>query len=165
MAREKRRKGLCVRCVGWWHFENDVIPTEFAGVRAGRRTEGHRLLGKPASLPSAALYHQMTRAAEGNRRSGEREDRIREQLGAALKAIRNARWRDDKALLNTVVNLSEWPSVIAGSFRSKLFESAGRGFGHGDARPSKNISPSKTVAANCCRTFFAVLNTEAILMA
>ena len=113
-----------VRPVRWLValFENDVIPAEFAGVRAGRRTEGHRLLGKAASLPSAALYQEMTRAAKVIADPGEREERIREQLSAALKAVRNARWRDDKSLLNTVVNLSEWPSVIAGSFDRTFLE-------------------------------------------
>jgi glycyl-tRNA synthetase beta chain len=47
---------------------------------------------------------------------GEREHQIRKALDAATRAIPGARWREDKALLGTVVNLTEFPSVILGSF-------------------------------------------------
>jgi glycyl-tRNA synthetase beta chain len=47
---------------------------------------------------------------------GEREHQIRKALDAATRAIPGARWREDKALLDTVVNLTEFPSVILGSF-------------------------------------------------
>jgi glycyl-tRNA synthetase beta chain len=41
---------------------------------------------------------------------------IRKALDAATRTIPNARWREDKSLLDAVVNLTEWPSVILGSF-------------------------------------------------
>ena len=46
----------------------------------------------------------------------EREQRIRQALDTAVRTIPNARWREDKALLNTVVNLTEMPSVLMGGF-------------------------------------------------
>jgi glycyl-tRNA synthetase beta chain len=46
----------------------------------------------------------------------EREHQIRKALDAATRTIPGARWRDDKALLDTVVNLTEFPSVILGGF-------------------------------------------------
>src|SRR5262249_13900086 len=46
----------------------------------------------------------------------EREERIRKALDAATRTVPGARWREDAALLNTVVNLTEWPSVILGNF-------------------------------------------------
>src|SRR5262245_6588684 len=97
-------------------LENTVVATEFAGVRADRKTEGHRLLGKAASIPSATIYEEITRGARVIADPAERERRIREQLDPAARTIPGARWREDKALLNTVVNLTEWPSVILGSF-------------------------------------------------
>jgi glycyl-tRNA synthetase beta chain len=97
-------------------LDNDVIATEFAGVRADRRTQGHRILGKPASIPSARIYEETTRAARVLADPGERERRIREQLDQVARTISGAQWREDKALLGTVVNLTEWPSAILGSF-------------------------------------------------
>ena len=46
----------------------------------------------------------------------EREHRIRKALDAATRTIAGARWREDKPLLDTVVNLTEFPSAILGSF-------------------------------------------------
>ncbi len=48
--------------------------------------------------------------------AAEREHRIRKALDAATRTIPGARWREDKSLLDTVVNLTELPSVILGSF-------------------------------------------------
>jgi len=53
---------------------------------------------------------------------GEREQNIRKALDAAARYIPGARWREDKSLLDTVVNLTEFPSVILGvSIRSFWF--------------------------------------------
>jgi len=46
----------------------------------------------------------------------EREQRIREALDEVTHTIPGARWREDPELLKTVVNLTEWPSTILGSF-------------------------------------------------
>ncbi len=48
--------------------------------------------------------------------SAEREQRIRKALDAATRTISAARWREDKSLLDTVVNLTEFPSVVLGNF-------------------------------------------------
>ncbi len=48
--------------------------------------------------------------------AGEREHQIRKALDAATRTVPGARWREDKTLLDTVVNLTEFPSVILGSF-------------------------------------------------
>ena len=46
----------------------------------------------------------------------EREQQIRKALDAATRTIPGARWRQDKSLLDTVVNLTEFPSAILGGF-------------------------------------------------
>jgi glycyl-tRNA synthetase beta chain len=97
-------------------LDNEIIGTEFAGAHSDRTTYGHRILGRKISIPSAAVYEDMTRTANVIPNPAERESRIREQLSDVLRPIRNARWREDKALLNTVVNLTEWPAVVLGNF-------------------------------------------------
>ncbi len=50
----------------------------------------------------------------------EREQQIRKALDAATRTIPGARWREDKLLLDTVVNLTEFPSAILGGFDPQL---------------------------------------------
>jgi glycyl-tRNA synthetase beta chain len=45
-----------------------------------------------------------------------RRNRIREALDHAARQIPGARWREDHALLEIVTNLTEWPTVLLGSF-------------------------------------------------
>ena len=47
---------------------------------------------------------------------------IRKALDAVTRTIPGARWREDKTLLDTVVNLTEFPSVILGNFDAQFLE-------------------------------------------
>ncbi len=108
-----------VRPVRWLvaMLDDQVVPVAFGGIRAGNQSRGHRILADgPVRIPQAgAGYVEALRAAKVLSRS-EREQQIRKALDAATRAISGARWREDKSLLDTVVNLTEWPSVILGSF-------------------------------------------------
>jgi glycyl-tRNA synthetase beta chain len=114
-----------VRPVRWLValLDQEVIPLAFDGIRAGSQSRGHRLLTNgPISIPSAgAAYRQALRAAKVLGRA-EREQQIRKALDAATRTIPGARWREDKNLLDTVVNLTEWPSAILGSFDPEFLE-------------------------------------------
>ena len=50
----------------------------------------------------------------------EREQVIRKALDAATRTVPGARWREDKELLDTVVNLTEFPSVVLGGFETEF---------------------------------------------
>jgi glycyl-tRNA synthetase beta chain len=108
-----------VRPVRWLvaMLDGETIPLEFDGIRAGKTSRGHRILSDGAvTIPRAgAAYYESLRAAKVLGR-GEREHQIRKALDAATRTIPGARWREDKALLDTVVNLTEFPSAILGSF-------------------------------------------------
>jgi len=98
-------------------LDGEVVPLEFAGIRAGDVTHGHRILSSgPLTIDRPADY--VTKLAGGSVvvSAAEREQRIRKALDAATRTISNARWREDKSLLDTVVNLTEFPSVVLGSF-------------------------------------------------
>src|SRR5580658_7895077 len=102
---------------------SEVIPLEFDGVRAGNETRGHRILAEGPILISSAgsAYVEALRTAEVLGR-GDRELQIRKELDAATRTIPGARWREDKTLLETVVNLTEFPSVVLGSFDREFLE-------------------------------------------
>src|ERR1700687_2087295 len=112
-----------VRPVRWLvaMLDGEVIPLEFGGIRAGNRSRGHRILTAGAvTIPRAgSAYVDSLRAAKVLGRA-EREHQIRKALDAATRTVSGARWREDKALLDAVVNLTEAPSVILGGFDAQF---------------------------------------------
>src|SRR5882724_1369957 len=98
-------------------LDDKIIPLEFAGIKAGNLSRGHRILG-PAqvsiSLPSQ--YAETMQSAHIVASTPDREYKIRKVLDAAARTVPQARWREDVGLLNTIVNLTEWPSAILGGF-------------------------------------------------
>jgi glycyl-tRNA synthetase beta chain len=108
-----------VRPVRWLvaMLDGETIPLEFDGIRAGKTSRGHRILHDGVvEVPRAgSAYVDSLRAAKVLGRA-ERELQIRKALDAATRTIPGARWREDKALLDTVVNLTEFPSVVLGGF-------------------------------------------------
>ena len=114
-----------VRPVRWLvaMLDGQVIPLEFAGITAGRESRGHRILAQGAvQIPRAGdAYVDALRSAKVLN-SKEREQQIRKGLDAATRTIPGARWREDAALLDTVVNLTEWPSAILGGFDREFLE-------------------------------------------
>jgi len=114
-----------VRPVRWLValLDSEVIPLEFDGVRAGNETRGHRILAeRPIVISSAgSVYVEALRAAKVLGR-GERERQIRKELDSATRTIAGARWREDKTLLDNVVNLTEFPSVVLGGFDREFLQ-------------------------------------------
>jgi glycyl-tRNA synthetase beta chain len=121
----RKRNELFVRPVRWLvaMLDSEVIPLEFDGVRAGNQSRGHRILANGPVLISHAGQPYLA-ALEKARvlGRGQREQKIRKDLDAATRTISDARWREDKPLLDSVVNLTEFPCVILGSFDAEFLE-------------------------------------------
>jgi len=98
-------------------LDDEVLLLEVFGIKAGNQSRGHRILAdREVAIPHAGEpYVSALRDAKVLSR-GEREQQIRKGLDDATRAIPGARWREDKNLLDTVVNLTEFPSAILGSF-------------------------------------------------
>ncbi|MBI2683234.1 MAG: glycine--tRNA ligase subunit beta [Acidobacteriales bacterium] len=111
-----------VRPVRWLValLDDKVVPFEFGGVKSGRDSQGHRRLGngkftinKPSEyITSLTEAHVIVDQAERRRK-------IDYSLAAALQSVAGARLRKDMSLLDTVVNLTEWPAAVLGSFESE----------------------------------------------
>ncbi len=108
-----------------------VVPVEFGGVKAGKASRGHRLLGNPSlakggvgapqvEIKEPASYAADLKDAGVFARREERLAMIRKALDMATRQVHGARWREDKELLDTVVNLTEFPSVILGNFEHEF---------------------------------------------
>ena len=97
-------------------LDSQVVPLDVAGIHAGNASRGHRIIGQEIfQIATPSAYVESLRQAKVLGRD-EREHEIRKALDAATRTIPGARWRDDAELLKTVVNLTEFPSAILGSF-------------------------------------------------
>ncbi|MGA8621261.1 MAG: glycine--tRNA ligase subunit beta [Candidatus Sulfotelmatobacter sp.] len=108
-----------VRPVRWLvaMLDGETIRLEFDGIWAGNTSRGHRMLsaGSVGISHAGSAYVNALRAAKVLGRE-ERKQQIRKALDASTRTIPGARWREDKSLLDTVVNLTEFPSVVLGGF-------------------------------------------------
>ena len=120
----RRRGEVFVRPVRWLvaMLDEQVVPMELFGIPAGKTSRGHRIIGsETVAISKPSAYVETLRAAKVLGAS-EREQVIRKALDAATRTIPGARWRDDDALLATVVNLTEFPSAILGNFDPEFLE-------------------------------------------
>ena len=114
-----------VRPVRWVvaMLDSSVVPLEIAGIAAGNVSRGHRILhGHSVLLPSVKSYLGALRAASVVVDVAERRQIIRKALDAATRTVPGACWREDEALIETVVHLTEWPSVILGDFEREYLQ-------------------------------------------
>jgi glycyl-tRNA synthetase beta chain len=112
-----------VRPVRWLVslLDGEVVPIEFGGIVAGQTSQGHRILSAgPVSIDRPADYVSNLAKHFVSVSAADRELRIRNALDAATRTVPGARWREDKSLLDTVVNLTEFPSVVLGSFDAEF---------------------------------------------
>jgi glycyl-tRNA synthetase beta chain len=99
-------------------MDSAIVPLEIAGIAAGNASRGHRVLHgeAPVLIDAARNYSERLRAASVVADVAERRHSIRKALDAATRTIAGARWREDEPLIETVVHLTEWPTVVLGSF-------------------------------------------------
>ena len=99
-------------------LDHAVIPLEIAGITAGNKSRGHRILHGDAPVPidAAKNYAEKLRAARVIVDVAERRQTIRKALDKATRSVEGARWREDEGLVETVVHLTEWPAAILGDF-------------------------------------------------
>jgi glycyl-tRNA synthetase beta chain len=118
----RKRGEVFVRPVRWLvaMLDEQVIPLELFGITAGKTSRGHRIIGEESvAISGPGGYVEAMRGARVLG-AAEREQVIRKALDAATRTIPGARWREDKPLMATVVNLTEFPSVILGSFDAEF---------------------------------------------
>jgi glycyl-tRNA synthetase beta chain len=102
-------------------LDSAVVPVEIAGITAGNVSRGHRILHgeQPVRFSSPKSYAETLRAAKAMVDVAERRQSIRKALDLATRTVAGARWREDEPLIETVVHLTEWPSVVLGSFETE----------------------------------------------
>ena len=124
----RKRGELFVRPVRWLvaMLDEQIVPLELFGIAAGKTSRGHRIIfgdsgSGPVAISKPSAYVESLRGAKVLGAS-KREHVIRKALDAATRTIPGARWREDKPLVATVVNLTEFPSVILGNFDAEFLD-------------------------------------------
>lgn len=93
-----------------------IVKVEYEGIVAGDRTEGHRFLGKSKiRVTGKKDYEAKLRRNFVIVEPAERRRKIEREIHA-LTTKKKWRTHEDAGLLDLVVYLNEYPSVIAGGF-------------------------------------------------
>ena len=102
-------------------IDGSIVPLEIAGIAAGNASRGHRILHGDAkvAIGSAKGYAEALRGASVVVDVAERRQVIRKALDEATRTVAGARWREDEPLVDTVVHLTEFPTVILGNFEEE----------------------------------------------
>ncbi|MEL7544368.1 MAG: glycine--tRNA ligase subunit beta, partial [Pseudomonadota bacterium] len=97
-------------------LDGDTVPFEIAGIASGDATGGHRFMGKSEiRVKSAADYVKKLKAEKVILDAAERGDIIRD--GARARASEaKLEWIEDEALVAENAGLTEWPTVLMGTF-------------------------------------------------
>ena len=105
-------------------LDSAIVPLEIAGIAAGNSSRGHRILHgeAPVVIDAPTNYSAILLTAKVVVDVAARRHTIRKALDAATRTVPGARWREDEPLVETVVHLTEWPSVILGNFESEYLD-------------------------------------------
>ena len=97
-------------------LDGKVVPFEIEGVESGKETRGHRFHGnEPFEVTGVAGLRQGAQGAQGDPDAAERAALIAEQARALAKEHKLA-LVEDEALLAENAGLTEWPTVLMGTF-------------------------------------------------
>jgi glycyl-tRNA synthetase beta chain len=94
-------------------LDDQVVPFSIAGIPAGKESSGHRKLGAARFAVSYDDYEKKLHDNFVILSEEERRNRIR--------AV-PTKYKCDKELLDTLVNLTEWPTPITGSFDPEFLD-------------------------------------------
>ncbi|WP_165252220.1 glycine--tRNA ligase subunit beta [Adlercreutzia sp. ZJ304] len=101
---------------------SDVVPVNFANVSSGRFTYGHRFLSPgPHEVSSAEELLEVVRKANVVPSQDEREQVIREGVKKA-EAQTGCNAELPQKTLTEVINLSEYPTVMVGTFDEEFLQ-------------------------------------------
>ena len=104
-------------------FDGEVVPFEFAGVKSGNTTMGHRFLsdGKPIKVRHFDDYEKALHDAHVVLDAEQRKAIIFEELKAAA-FVRGLELIPDEGLLDEVAGLAEWPVVLIGAIQDEFMD-------------------------------------------
>jgi glycyl-tRNA synthetase beta chain len=141
---------------------SEIVPVEFAGYTAANLTYGHRVLAGPAPIVIAqpSDYVPALEAAFVIADVEARRHKIRKALDRVCRTLPDTRWREDEALVDKLTHLTEWPSILAGTFEAAYLELPEEVLVT-VMRDHQNYFAVEDKSGKLAPHFLAVLNTEA----
>jgi len=104
-------------------LEEDVVDFEFMGVRAGRKSWGHRFLAPgPHEIPRASDYEKILEERGSVIVSVQRRRETIWEGSRATAAARGWTVQEDADLLDELTHLTERPGTIAGEFPARFLD-------------------------------------------
>ncbi len=102
-------------------LDAEVVPVEFAGLKADDVSYGDRVLhgDAPVVIAKPSEYVAKLEKAKVVVDVEARRQRIRKALDAATRAVPGARWRENEELVDAVTHLTEWPTALLGNFEKE----------------------------------------------
>jgi glycyl-tRNA synthetase beta chain len=103
-------------------FDGEVVPFEFAGVKSGATTKGHRFLStgvitaKTFEIYRNDLKHHHVMLDADERKETILTDAKNKAFALGLELI------DDRGLLDEVAGLNEWPTVLIGTIEDQFMD-------------------------------------------
>jgi len=122
----------------------DVVPFEIAGVKSGRESQGHRLLGAKGVIVSA----------------DERRAKIEREIAALLEG-KGLRVKPDPDLLHTLIYITEFPTPILGGFDAEYLRLPREVLSMVMRHHQKYFSVENAATGDLAPHFIAVMNTDA----
>jgi glycyl-tRNA synthetase beta chain len=123
---------------------DDVVPFEIAGVRSGRESQGHRLLGPSGVILSA----------------DERRAKIEREIDELIVG-KGLRVKPDPDLLHTLIYITEFPTPILGSFEEQYLRLPREVLTTVMRHHQKYFSVENAATGELAPNFIAVMNTNA----
>lgn len=102
-------------------LDDEIVPVKVLDVEAGRKTRGHRFLGKTIEIKNVRDYVEDLRNQFVIVDAKERKDIIRDQI-ETIATDNNWDVDVDEDLLEEVNNLVEYPTTFHGKFDKKYLE-------------------------------------------
>ena len=138
---------------------SDLVPFEIAGVRSGRESVGHRILGKPTFPLTVENFAAELEANGVILSASQRRKKIEGEVDGLL-AGKALRAKPDPDLLHTLTYITEFPTAILGGFDSQYLDLPREVLVTVMRHHQKYLSV-EDAQGNLAPNFIAVMNTAA----
>ena len=101
---------------------DEVVPVRYADVVSGNTTRGHRVLGPGEHVVAEPAQYEAVLEQAGVLSDERRRQVIAEGIAKIERELKGAHVDTPKKVLDEVVNLCEWPSVLVGRFDEEFLK-------------------------------------------
>ena len=139
---------------------SEVVPVSYADVTSGNTTRGHRVLGPGEHVVAEPSAYESVLESAGVLLEERRRAVIAEGIARVEAERGGARVDTPKRILDEVVNLCEWPTVVVGTFDEEFLDVPHEIICE-SMLSNQRYFPIYDAESNLTREFVIVMNTRA----